>query len=194
MKNQETINKESGYTYGHKRDEKLGEEDVVVVATDLTNNTSYHWIWNRSQLNSTKHVNLSEYAPMIANGLRVINHPDLAHISEKQKAEQLGSNKVLPYVASSKSYEMMTQTMGHNTIYIAVDYKGNNTAVRLVGSVSSENVDDAVGDNWSKAYQMSIMAGHIKRKGTRLTLMDVITPGTRVTRVSNYTPKKKKRK
>ena len=48
MNDQETINRESEFTYGHARNEKLGTDDVIILATDLNTNATYHWIYKRS--------------------------------------------------------------------------------------------------------------------------------------------------
>ena len=197
MNDQETINRESEFTYGHARNEKLGTDDVIILATDLNTNATYHWIYKRSLIDSQSPVNLGNYAIEIANGLRVINDPALAHLTEEQKAGHLGFDKVLPYVASTKTYKMGVHSTGHNAIYIAVDYRGADTAVRLVGTTHLDTVEEAVGDMFQAAYSTAISIGHVKidTKTERLTLMDVMTPGTRVTyNGSNATPKKKKRK
>ena len=206
MKNQNTTlpENEVSFVNGHEMDAKLKENDFVILVSDMTNGSTYHWIWDKTKISADK-INGQEYAKQIADALRLLGKDDISHDVELQLSKVLGGAIVLPYAMNTKGWEMSQhKVIGHNSLYILVDYDNKDYAVRTVGTAHNESVKQAVNEGLNKMFSSAFASGFIKRTSRNMgfTMLGIVTPGTRVGYTSpkagapgsNQTSKKKKRK
>ncbi len=191
----ENTNTKVAYTQGHNMNDELKSDDVVLHATNLLTDETYHWIYPKSKLEELDKVDLSTQAHSIAKLMEVLSK--LNGQEEVDFGHAIGY-EVAKYINSSKSYEMASKT-GQNAFYVAVEYlPTGDTCCRILGAANVKNVAESTSSGLMQAISICKMVGHVKvhPSGKRYTIMlDKLTPGTRVSGPgSNMTPKKKKRK
>lgn len=186
------------YTKGHNMNDELKSDDIVLHATNLLTDETYHWIYPKSKIEELDKVDLSTQAHSIAKLMEVLSK--LNGQEEVDFGHAIGY-EVAKYINSSKSYELGSQTVGggQNAYYVAVEYlPTGDTCCRILGAANVKNVAESTSSGLMQAISMSKMMGHVKvhSSGKRYTIMlDKLTRGTRVSGPgSNMTPKKKKRK
>jgi hypothetical protein len=180
MKNSNTMPTEVAYVKGHNMSDKIKSDDIVIHATNMLTNETYHWIYPQSKMDEMSKVDLGTHAHKIAKLMEIATtmsgqeEIDYMHIAGYTVAE---------YINSSKSYEISSQLSNHNAYYVAVEYtpKGD-TCCRILGSCNVETVAESTSTGLAQVMGMSRMSGHVKphNSGNRYTIMlDKLTPGTR---------------
>ena len=194
MKNTNTLS-EVAYVKGHNMHDELKSDDVVLHATNLLTQETYHWIYPKSKLEELDKVDLSTQAHLIAKLMEALSK--LNGQEEVDFGLAIGQ-EVAKYINSSQSYKTASK-IGQNAFYVAVEYlPTGDTCCRILGAANVKSVAESTNDGLAEAFVMNRSVGHVKvhSSGKRYTIMlDKLTPGTRISGPgSNMTPKKKKRK
>jgi hypothetical protein len=148
--------------------DQLHPGEVLILMTDLTNTVTWHQITTFDELNSKPKVNLLKYAKKIGDGFRYLSKNNFSAEAEQAIFNPFAENIVVPYVASSKTYEIMQSLRQHNVIIVLVDYNKKDSIVRLLGSKHSNTVDEAL--NISQQLSAAMVQNFIKWKGNRVTM------------------------
>lgn len=196
-----TTPNEVAFVNGHEMDAKLKENDFLILVSDLTNGATYHWIWDKTKV-VKEEIDQHKFAKQIADSLRLLSKDDISHDVELNLAQVLGGAIALPYALNSKAWEMSEKLGNHNSLYIVVDYDDKYHSVRTLGTGHNESVTEATNEGLNRIISMAYASGFVKKgkTATGLTMMDIVTPGSRTKYVkpgapgTNKTPKKKKRK
>ena len=179
MENQ-ILNTKVVYTKGHSMTDQIKSDEVVLHATNLLTDETYHWIYPKSKLEELSKVDLSSQAHLIAKLMSILT--ELPEEEQMEYAHVVGYD-VAKYINSSKSYKMGSQ-LGHNAYYVAVEYTPQgDTCCRIMGSANVDTTQESTSTTLAHAVSMSRLQGYIKphSSGTRYTIMlDKLTPGTRV--------------
>ncbi len=179
MENSNTIPTEVAYVKGHNMSDKIKSDEIVIHATNMLTNETYHWIYPQSKMDELSKVDLGTHAHKIAKMMEIATtmsgqeEIDYMHVAGLTVAE---------YINSSKTYEM-ARRVGQNAYYVAVEYVPNgDTCCRILGAGNVETVTESTSTGLAKVIGMSRMQGHVKphSSGNRYTIMlDKLTAGTR---------------
>jgi hypothetical protein len=188
MKNQNTMPTEVAYVKGHNMSDKIKSDEIVIHATNLLTQETYHWIYPKSKMDELSKVDLGAHAMLIAKQMEIATtmsgqeEMDYMHVAGKTVAE---------YINSSQTYKM-SSLMGQNAYYVAVEYTPNgDTCCRILGAGNMETVTESTSTGLAKVIGMSKASGHVKIHSSRnryTIMLDKLTPGTRTSYGPAFTP------
>jgi hypothetical protein len=150
---------------------QLHPGEVLILMTDLTTAFTWHQITTFNELNSKPKVNFNanaNNAKKIADSFRYLSKNNFSDESEQAFFIPFAKNIVVPYVASSKTYEIMQSLEKHNVIIVLVDYNKKDSIVRLLGSKHSNTIGEAL--NISQQLSAALAMNFIKWKDNRVTM------------------------